>query len=257
MSDDRFLVELRAEVLDAAERADQPAAPRRRPAWGRLAGAAAIVGAVVAGCGVTRPDTAAAGVEITRSGDDLVVRLTDLESQPEEIEEAAEAAGLDLSIIDEPVGPSLVGRFIGASGSEMPEFLEVVEGDPAAGFTGFRVPANFDGSITLRLGREARPGEEWAALSDATAVGEVLECEQLVGATLAEVANVAAARGAELRAMLLDAGQWLEGDALAQYGDAVVLRVSSPAPDVVWVDVSEHPERFEVATTTTTGPESC
>lgn len=258
MTDDRFLAELRTEVLDAAERTSSPEAPRRVAPLGRLAAAAAIVLAVVMGVVVTRPDTAAAGVEITRSGSDLVVRLTDLESRPEEIEEAAAEAGLDLTIVDEPVGPSLVGRFIGSSGSELPEVLRVVEGDPSSGFTGFRIPADFDGSLTLRLGRTARDGEEWAALSDAAAKGEVLECQQLVGATLDEVATAVSATGAELRVMLLDSGQWLEDADLDAHGDAVALRVTSPAADTVWVDVSEHPERFELGTTTTTTlPEGC
>ena len=251
MNDDRFLAELRTEVLDAAERAGRPTAPRRPARLGRLAAAAAVVVAVVAGIVMTRPDTAAAGVQITRSGDDLVVRLTDLETRPEEIEEAAAEAGLDLTIVDEPVGPSLVGRFIGSSGTDAPAVLEVVEGDPASGFTGFRIPATFDGSLTLRLGRTAEEGEEWAALSDATAKGEVLECQQLVGATLAEVVAAAADKGAHVRAMLLDAGQWLEGEALAEHADAVAVRVSSPAADTVWVDVTERSEWFEPATTTT------
>ncbi len=257
MNDDRFLAELRTEVLDAAERADRATAPRRRAPLGRLAAAAAVVLAVVMGVVVTRPDPAAAGVEITRSGGDLVVRLTDLESRPEEIEEAADQAGLDLTIVDEPVGPSLVGKFLGSSGTELPELLRVVEGDPASGFTGFRIPADFTGSLTLRLGRAARDGEEWAALSDAAAKGEVLECQQLVGATLDEVVEAVSATGSALRVMLLDSGQWLQDADVAAHGDAVALRVSSPAPDTVWVDVSEHPEQFEVWTTTSTTPEGC
>lgn len=246
MKDEQFLAELEGQILNAAAREGRTRDRRRaaRP-LPRIAAAAAVVAVVAAGVLVARPDTAAAGVEITREGPDLVVRLTDLESDPEEIERAVADAGLDISIVDKPVGPSLVGRFLGSSGTEMPPLLEVVEGDPSSGFTGFRIPANFDGSLTLRIGRPAVAGEEWAILSDATAPGEVLACESVVGSTLAEVADVVASDGAQLRVMNLDTSRWVHGDPVEELGEAIAVRVSSPSPEVVWVDISEHPDQFD------------
>lgn len=244
MSSERFLHELRAEVLDAAERRGNES-HRPKPQLARLAAVAAVALAVVAGFVIARPGTAAANVEITRDGADLVVRITETDVDAAEIEQAAASAGIAVAVTEEPVGPSLVGRFIGSSATELPPLIEVVEGDPASGFVGFRIPATYEGSLTLRLGREARDGEEWAALSDATAPGEVLECGDLHAVALTEVAEAARRQGAQLRVLSLDLGRWWEGDELDEHADDI--RLSSPEPGVVWADVSAHPENFQIA----------
>jgi hypothetical protein len=56
-------------------------------------------------------------------------------------------------------------------------------------FMSFTVPPDFVGQLRLALGREAAPGEEWKAPSDATERNEVLACRKLRGLTAAEAAR--------------------------------------------------------------------
>lgn len=252
MSDTQFLTELRDELHAAAgAMGDAPAlAPPPSPRWsaGRAArwlGAAAAVVAVVGAALVARPDAAAAGVEVVVGAQGTSLYVTDRDTTPEEIESAAAAAGLDLRVVAVPVGPSNVGRFVGASGSELPAGLELVERESTDGYTGFHVPLDFDGWFELQMGRAAAPGEEWAVLSDVTAPGEPFECEQLVDRPLTEVlSELAALESSQVRVMLLDEARWLEPDEVPAYGDATTMRVSRRGPEELWVDVAVDAARF-------------
>jgi hypothetical protein len=252
MSDTQFLTELRDELRDAAGAtavaADVPPSrsPRRRSVRAaRWLGAAAAVVAVVGAAMVARPDTAAAGVEVVVDAQGTSLYVTDRDTTPEEIEAAAADAGLDLRVEAVPVGPSNVGRFVGASGSELPAGLELVERESTDGYTGFHVPLDFEGWFELQMGRAAAPGEEWAVLSDVTAAGEPLACEQLVDRPLTEVLDRLAPIGSStVRVMLLDEARWLESDEVRAYGDATTLRVSRRGPDELWVDVAVDATRF-------------
>lgn len=254
MNNDLFLAELRAEIVAADERhrSTVPGAPRRRPdrsparrpaRW--LAAAAAVVVLVAAATVLLRPDDAAAGFEIVPDDTGLTLRLTDLATNPEAVEDAAAAAGLDVTVTSAPVGPSMVGKFIGLTATQLVEQVQVTEGDPDGGFTAFRLPRGYSGAVELRMGRAARPGEHWAALSDATAPGELLACEQLIGQPL-DRAVAAAERTAAgtVRVMLLDDGTWLSATEVRDHADATVIRVTQRSTDEIVIDAATDPEPF-------------
>lgn len=213
MSDERFLGELRGALVAAArthlgEEGDGPGpvgtggtsedggpAPvghldgRGRPRrYAVLLTAAAAVVLVVVGAVLFRGSSApaSADVEVIRQGDDLLVRLTDLRNRPEEIEAAAREAGIDLRISEAPVGPSNVGRFVTAEGTEPPREIQV-DAERNNTFTGFRIPVGWDAPVHLVLGRPAREGEEYVITSDALTFGEPLECRPLLGLTVTEL----------------------------------------------------------------------
>jgi hypothetical protein len=187
MDDEEYLAGLRTELLAAAhrQRSSRPSGWRR----GVALAAAAIVVLGVAAALLLVPDTrpAAADVEVSIDGEDFVVRLTSLETRPEEIVEEARAAGLDVRITEVPVGPTQVGRFISLAADQPADFRPI---DPESGaFTGFRISRDWDGVLELRLGRPARDGELWASPSNALAPGGPLECEPLLGSTVQAVAD--------------------------------------------------------------------
>jgi hypothetical protein len=220
-----------------------PVRARRARAQRWLAAAAVV--AVVGIALVARPEPAAAGVQVVVAEEQLSLYVTDRDTTPEQIESAAAAADLDLRVVRVPVGPSNVGRFVGASGSDLPAGFELVERESTDGFTGFHMPLGFDGWLELQVGRTAEPGEEWAVLSDVTAPGELFACEQLSGRPLGEVLDrLTPATAGQIRVMLLDEGRWLEPDELPAHAAATTLRVSSRGPDEVWVDVAADATRF-------------
>lgn len=192
MDDREFLDDLRAQLLTAAEagRAAVVVEPKRSPRRRllALAAAAVIAVAVLSGVLVTRStEPASADVEVSVDGDDFIVRLTSLETRPDEIVAEAKKAGLDVRVREEPVGPSKVGKFIGSSGDRPAEIRPIDEESEA--FTGFRIRRDWPGTLDLVLGRAARGGEAWIATSDALDPDEVLGCEPLLGATTDKVST--------------------------------------------------------------------
>jgi hypothetical protein len=246
---EEFLGELRTEVLAADERHLAPSAPvrSRRPHRGRWLGAAAVL-LLVAGAAVAlRPAPAAAGVEVIADADGLTIRLTDLTTRPEEVEAAAHDAGLDVTVISEPVGPSRVGRFIGLTGTGGTSEIVVTEGDAVNGFTAIRLPRGFDDSLELQIGREALPGEEWSESSDATAPGEPLECADLLGEPLSVGLEAADRAGvATVKVNLMDEGRWLAEDEFPVYFDASIQWASSASEDEVRLFVTERPRKTAI-----------
>lgn len=245
---DEFIAALRAEVVAAAARENDR---RRRARWRRTyarlgAVAAVVIVCVVAVIVVPSPPEAAAGVEVTRDGDDLVVRITDLETRPDEIISAIESSGLAVTVEEVPVGPSNVGRFIAAQAERSyPPELRVVDGDPSSAFVGFRIPATYDGRLNLLLGRTAAPSETWATGSDATAAGEVLACHDIIGRQVADVIDELADDDLTLRVLSLDDNAVVDGtEARSLYGEATIIRVSSNAPATATFEATSAPNRF-------------
>jgi hypothetical protein len=253
VNDDTFLTELRHQLLAAATATDTDdmasmAPPvvdlddrrrARRRASGRWFAAAAVVLAVVAGgigfVGTGTRDVAAEVEAIIRDGW-VQVRLVDVENRPEEIEEAARSVGLDLEVVEVPVGPGQVGKFVSmSSAGEPPDFRRV--GVDGSTYTGFRVPVGFDGSFTVNVGRAARPGEQWATTSPGSAaIGE--RCDDLIGETVAAAADIVGDAPARWFAAAPGepAGEFEPGD--TTYADWVVFSVVAPSDDEVWVQVS-------------------
>ena len=246
----QFLTELRSEISAAAEREHERLMRRqhRHKQMRAAALAAAIMVGVLGAVFVVSAPDAVAGVEIIRVGDDLIVRLTDLETRPEEVTDAVAEAGLDVTVSEVSVGVSNVGRFIAAeSEGGYPPDLRVVDGDRSTAFLGFRIPADYDGTLRLLMGREARDGETWRVASDATARGEVLECASVTGERLGEIIDTIAA-DVDTQVMLLDQGAFLSPtDAVRESGDAVVVRAISPAPNTVWLEAAKDLERFPLS----------
>jgi hypothetical protein len=79
-----------------------------------------------------------------------------------------------------------VGRFasVTISGPDADRVEDDVDDD---GGYAFRVPADWNGLLTIYLGRPARAGEFYMASSDAFAVGEPLHCSDVLGQPLRRV----------------------------------------------------------------------
>lgn len=165
---------------------------RRRARTRRVAlTMAAIVAIVATVVTVTLPDDRAdASLEVAASDGLLVVRLIDFESRPDEIVGALRNAGINAEVEAVPVGPSNVGRFVGASATE-DRAIKIVH-DRRFSFASFSVPEGFQGLLRLSLGRRAEQGEQWRAASDATAEGELLACLRVRGLTPSEAARLVA-----------------------------------------------------------------
>ena len=162
-------------------------AAARRRARGRSL--VATIGVLLGACALlvaTRPVPALADVAVDVRDGRLLVRLVDLEHRPEHIEGVLRGLGLDASVVDAPVGPSRVGRFVGTLDEGLHAAVRRL-GAAAAGFEGFSVPVGWTGHLDLRVGRPASPGESYAVFSDALAPGEPLACRPLLGRSAGEV----------------------------------------------------------------------
>jgi hypothetical protein len=165
---------------------------RRRRLRAAAAGSLAVV--FIAAMAVTATidaPPAAAGLEITERDGRVEVRLTDIETRPHVVEDALEAADIDADVAAVPVSPSLIGQFIRISGSN-DAGIEPLDGDGLSA-PGFSVSAGFDGHLDLSLGRPAEAGEALLAFGNALSAGEPLECLDLLGAPVRQLADVAAA----------------------------------------------------------------
>lgn len=170
---------LRDELMAATAR------PRRRNS--RIVVVSVASAALALTALMTSLDTAAADVEITHQDGRVVVRLTDFANTPEEIEAATEAAGLDIKVDAVPTGPSSVGRFVGQEATSADfENLERIDADGVT-FVAFSLPEDWDGSLTLLLGRPAKAGEPYVAFTSAYAPGEPLACTGTLGRPLSEL----------------------------------------------------------------------
>ncbi|HEX7166316.1 MAG TPA: hypothetical protein VF230_04975 [Acidimicrobiales bacterium] len=182
---------LRGELVRATER-------RRRRRTTRWAGvgativATAAAVAVAVSLSVASPPSADTGVRVFRTPGDVTLQLTGGDADPEEIERAAREAGLDVVVKQAPTGPSQVGRFVAvAINRRAPTFEEVYANDDA-GFIGVRLPTAWTGTVTLSLGRAARPGEHYAGSVNAFAKGEPLACLPLFGLSRGEAERILA-----------------------------------------------------------------
>lgn len=188
MAQSAFFSELGSALHDAAE---QRLVERRRRRLGAqiLAGVAAAAAAVVVAVSLdtAQRQPAAASVEVEVTGGRVELRLADLEANPADITEAAAEAGLDVRVVEVPVGPSMVGRFADMSADRpLPRTLERHDA-ATGGFSGFSIPRWWDGTLTLFVGRTAREGEGYKSSSNAFAPGEPLECVNIVGLRVSEV----------------------------------------------------------------------
>ena len=181
MTERGFFDTLEAQLGAGFERVAQQRRARRRLAQ-RVGGAAlAVLLAVGAGAIVLRDEPAAAGVRVEERDGLVYVRLVDLEYRADVIEDAARQAGIDVSVESVPTGPSLIGRFIrfAQTGEDTGELRRLDADGPA--FDGFAIPADFDGTLVLQVGRPASDDEPYGVFPNALAAGEPLACSGVLG----------------------------------------------------------------------------
>ncbi|MEV6981870.1 hypothetical protein AB0M95_11505 [Sphaerisporangium sp. NPDC051017] len=200
--------------------------PASRGSWRiRLAAGAAAAGLLTAGVvagpgllgGGSATSYANSAVDIVREGDQYVARIKDPFAEYRKYTEAFRAVGLNIDLRPVPVSPAAVGKILGmmittggALGTDAKVTTSpsgpVVNGVPLTMDTVpenchpgrepgcvmvMRIPAGFTGGVFVRLGRQARQGEEYANFDAATAPGEMFAGVRLrhgrpVGEILAE-----------------------------------------------------------------------
>lgn len=240
MSEQRFHESLRSELIRAAGDEYPPSSFHRPKRWWALGAAAVLLLAVVlAALAFRSEDDLSADSPIIVDGNDLILRVEGIGASREEIEEAAASFGVDITTEDVPVGPSMVGAFVGVVASELPPQLLPMEGQPYR-LRGVRIPGDWEGSLVLKFGREARPGEPWYAPSDAQADGEPLECMHLIGEMVADVKAALSERDLTVR--------WFAvGNTIAEFPQSDtsaidswrVTRLQAVSPSEVIVDATE------------------
>jgi hypothetical protein len=256
MSDEQFLDELRSELMAAAERkatadaAADSSVRRTRPKrpWFYAAAAAVVAFVVVGGVFVLQPAPASAGVDIIYDENGITILLRDLDTRAEEVIEAVTEAGLNITVEEVPVGPSKVGRFTGATGEGIPAEQMIIGGDTESGFSGVRLPLDFSGELHLSIGRPPQDGEAWAIPSDATAPGELLACEPLIGQPLDKVLDrVDDLEVEDLRVTLVDDNTELDPDELGEAAATTVISIISPREGELWIDSTRDPDFYRPA----------
>ncbi len=244
---------LRDQLVRLAVRRHRRRSLRRRAA----AASAALVGLLglaglalgpLAPLGPLGPRPANAEVRVEQTDQGLVVMLVDLEHDPTAIRAALARAGVRATVTAVPVGPSLVGRFVGdTQEGRRSAALEPLDrrSDPATcSFPGFALPRGWSGELHLQVGRPAQPDEPYGAFSDAVAPGEPLAGLPVVGHPIGEVAARLATSHLDLDVVAVDRGPsavlplasaaqgdhagWVVVAAEATTPDRVVLRAQRP-----------------------------
>ncbi|MFI6925263.1 hypothetical protein ACIBIZ_35345 [Nonomuraea spiralis] len=201
--------------------------PPRRLALGLVAASVLAAGFVVGpslledGRGVAA-SYANSAMEIRREGDQYVARIKDPFAEHGAYTQAFHAVGLNVSLRPVPVSPGGVGKILGAiiTGGKSSGPDPTTEPDPsgprfdgvplsmgttpkdcrpgqdAGCVTVMRIPAAFTGQVDVRLGRQARPGEEYTNFDSAMAPGEMFDGVRLRnGRPVADVLAEARRRG--------------------------------------------------------------
>lgn len=235
---------LRATTADLARR-------RRFRRW-LAAAVAAVVAAVASFLTVLSPSPAAADVVVEVRGNVVEVRVTDLDSTPDDVREAFEKAGLDVEVDGVPVGPSLVGRFVAVGFDADPSAPPVKRIDErAGGFLGFEVPKGWPGTMTISLGQPAAPRDLYFQGSDAFAEGEPLRCVEVRGRTLADAADLLDDFDVTVqRVGVLGVPQSLDGALGSPLADHVVMAAQALSASHVVLQVAAPP-------TAAPGPQKC
>ncbi|MFI6451256.1 hypothetical protein ACIBF6_06845 [Streptosporangium amethystogenes] len=185
------------------ERARRYGLPRRGPRRlvPVLAAAVVLAAGIVVGPSLLENGGGAAtsyansAVEIHREGDQYVARIKDPFADYGRYTEAFRAVGLNVDLRPVPVSPGAVGKTLGMvitgkdsldpdldpSGPRFGGVALSVETAPRGCHPGrsshcvmvMRIPAGFAGGVNVRLGRQAKPGEEYANFDAALAPGEM------------------------------------------------------------------------------------
>ncbi len=204
--DEVFSAEQRSDLLAqitsedrpvAVVRRERPARPRRPLIIGTIGAttllACATLATLLATGSAVSPAPADAVAFHTSPSGDLLASITDPFATRTRLNAAFAKQGLHITILLIPVSPSAVGRvvYMSLSSSRGPQIEPLREGDhctpgDADCAIGLRIPKGFTATATIGLGRPARPGETYESSGSAFAVGELLHCSGLLGATVAQ-----------------------------------------------------------------------
>jgi hypothetical protein len=249
-----FFDSLERQLGDGFDRAGHRRASRRRLLQRAGGIAAGVLVLLTAFAFVSRDDPAAAGVSIEQRDGLVYVRLTDVEYRADAIEDAARVAGLDIEVESVPTGPSLIGRFVRASGDGIVGKLKELDPDGPA-FSGFVIPAGFDGSLSLQVGRPSKDGEPYAQYGNALSEGEPLACTGIVGVTPAEAVEIIHERNIDAVWTLLTARGMQSVDPSSVDDGVHVARAMSTAPDHVQIVLTD--DATPLADLEATAPATC
>ncbi|WP_214325956.1 hypothetical protein [Nonomuraea sediminis] len=210
------------------------AAPRARPARRRgvrrlLLGVtvtAALAAGVVIGPSVlggghgTATSYASSEIEIEREGEEYLARIKDPYADHEKYHQAFLALGLDVDVRIVPVAPTKVGQEVTgieggvrASGKSWTSAsgMEDREGKPCSAqqkncYLVLRVPADLTGKASLRLGRQAKPGERYdeGGQQAATSKAGVLAGYRVDEKTVREVLPEITKRGLKITYLIIE-----------------------------------------------------
>ncbi|GAA0921383.1 hypothetical protein [Nonomuraea longicatena] len=181
--------------------------PERRRRWRRrplaLAAATAAAGALLAV--LVAPPTTASALEFRRSGDDYLVKVTDMYADPAKYRQEFRERGIDLGLTIEPASPTRIGEIISVAfpsvdGPDPARSVRPVEQKECPDGWGtcavtLLVPSGYPGGQEVTLGRPAKPGERYVAGGWVGARGEVLACVPFREMTVAQVRAELAERG--------------------------------------------------------------
>lgn len=175
--------ELRRELLVAAQRRHrETAATAARRTTRRLrvpvsAGLVLTLGlALIAALARDAPPASADVFKVTVQGQDLIIEVVGRVQSPSAAIAELEAAGIQAEVVPVPAAPSLVGQIVSA----FTDFGDMDSETDGGRTTAIRISADVTGTLTLRYGRAAKPGEVYEATES------VPDCGNYAGRTVTD-----------------------------------------------------------------------
>ncbi|MFC7647357.1 hypothetical protein ACFQX6_47710 [Streptosporangium lutulentum] len=196
----------------------EPLRRRRRPllalpiAVGALAAAATVPFAFA--------PASASALDIKEEDGYYLIEVKDLLATPEVYDKQLRDAGLDVKLRLLPASPGLVGSLSSATRAEnpaKPDGIEVIDrsGDcePFRCSIGIKVRKDFTGSAEIFLGREARPGEKYQAITGFDVPGAPMHCVPFRNKPVGEVRALLKDRGLDIQEFTITGPTRWEGTA--------------------------------------------
>lgn len=230
--------ELRRELLVAAQRRHrQTSATAARRTTRRLrvpvtAGLVLAIGlALVAGLARDAPPASADVFKVTVQGQDLVIKVVGRVQSPAAATAELGAAGVQAEVVPVPAAPSLVGQIVSA----FTDFGDMDSENDGGRTTAIRIPAEMPGTLTIRYGRAAKPGEVYEATES------VPDCGTYAGRTVTDGLrrSIGSTYGPNVRWQQVSGGtpSGIGGDVVSPA--AQIIDVLPTAPDAVLVIVTD------------------